>query len=267
MQAQNVDEYTLIRAELNGLKDCITHYVQMALGGAGVLIAAYAALQDGDLGLQRGIASAGAAFVVTLILDVVFYKFHSHNRYAGYCKLLARESYPWPDDREQIHMWEECVGALREASRARLWTAEWWRHRFKGVWKRPAESWAFPGRIFRVFAALVALFAVICAAEFMEIARDPAQADARQDMAAALAVLWAPIAALWLQSFFSLIFLTRTAYTVEAFAQAFALVRKPRLAAAARGTRGPEGYFGDPLPLAADESSVPLAEEATIQAG
>ena len=54
------------------------------------------------------------ALVITLVLLIVYYKFNSHNRYAGYCKLLNEESWNIPSElNEDVYTWEICIDRLR----------------------------------------------------------------------------------------------------------------------------------------------------------
>lgn len=119
MEKQNVKEYELIREEMLKVKDCATQYMSFVIGGSGVAAVALALLSNGTVGT---FAIAGSllwmSLLLTLVLRVLFYKFSSHNRFAGYCKLLSLERF----DRDFGHMcatnleiiaWEHCIDRLR----------------------------------------------------------------------------------------------------------------------------------------------------------
>ena len=53
------------------------------------------------------------ALLIMLVLLIVYYKFNSHNRYAGYCKLLNEESWNIPSElNEDVYTWEICIDRL-----------------------------------------------------------------------------------------------------------------------------------------------------------
>ena len=118
----NVTEHGLVRTEMLDLKSCITTYVGFVLGGAaaGVFALASAVSSKNPPGSQLalGIASEVGALIATLVLLLLSYKFVSHNRYAGYCKLLAHERVEaiegtrFPAD---LICWELCMDRLRDA--------------------------------------------------------------------------------------------------------------------------------------------------------
>jgi hypothetical protein len=116
MQRPNVEEYRLLREELQSLKNCMTTYVGFSLVGTGASIVGltvFALEKPNYQGLT--IASITLAMIITMVLGILFYKFHSHNRYAGYCKLLAQEKYVLKNDQESLHLWEPCVSRLRQS--------------------------------------------------------------------------------------------------------------------------------------------------------
>jgi len=91
MESQNVEEYKGLRQEILTLKACITTYVGFVLLVVGP---AFWELTKGMSGRPNG-AMALFALMACFALKVVFlllsYKFVSHNRYCGYCKLLEQE--------------------------------------------------------------------------------------------------------------------------------------------------------------------------------
>ena len=91
IEVSNGAEYEMIRNEMQQLKDSITNYFGFVLGGFGASIIGVSLLGGEKLPSHAsGLALTGLilAATVSLILRVLFYKFYSHNRYAGYCKLL-----------------------------------------------------------------------------------------------------------------------------------------------------------------------------------
>ncbi|MCA9730693.1 hypothetical protein KC799_01095 [candidate division KSB1 bacterium] len=119
MQKQNLDEYRFIRNELEQLKNCITAYMGFILGGSGVAffgISAVAKIPDSHNALAYSCFLI--SYVIPLVLLILFYKFNSHNRYAGYCKLLNQEHLRFPEgfrEDDQYMSWEICVDLLRKA--------------------------------------------------------------------------------------------------------------------------------------------------------
>lgn len=119
-------EYGTLRGELSRIRDCITTYMGFVLAGAGA----------GLFTLSSGFGKDGnptvlaveffaATLMMTLVLRAIFYKFKSHNRYAGYCKLLAQElpdrANPGKRSRRPIASWEVCLSAMREVDLRRRW--------------------------------------------------------------------------------------------------------------------------------------------------
>lgn len=116
MQAQNVAEYQEIRKELAALKECITTYVGFVLVGSAAAVWGLAVNTSGvgPRHMAMALASILLAWVSVLVLFLLSYKFTSHNRCAGYCKLLMHEEleggYPLAKD---LFLWEICVDRLR----------------------------------------------------------------------------------------------------------------------------------------------------------
>jgi hypothetical protein len=118
MQAENVEEYKGIRTELLSLKNCITTYVGFVVGGAATAFWGLAGKvgETGDQRLAMAFASTLLAISITLVLRLLSYKFRSHNRYAGYSKLLAHERYLQGDrNPEHLLCWEICVDRQRDS--------------------------------------------------------------------------------------------------------------------------------------------------------
>ncbi|MDD4874380.1 MAG: hypothetical protein PHE15_05330 [Dehalococcoidales bacterium] len=118
----NQKEIELIRKEMTSLKDCITKYVGYVFAGSGAAVYGIARmnrLQDSILNNDISFGMSFVSFVISVIISfitvIIFYKFHSHNRYAGYCKVLSHEKYTFPDGKEikLTFSWEMAVGKLR----------------------------------------------------------------------------------------------------------------------------------------------------------
>lgn len=121
MQASNRAEYELLRQEMQSIRDCVTNYMGFVLagGGAAQVVAPFLASNPANRTLVA-FGSMGIACIIALVLIVLLYKFNSHNRYAGYCKLLAQEQYRLRGRREDsLHAWEVCIDRLREYSSTR----------------------------------------------------------------------------------------------------------------------------------------------------
>lgn len=116
MQKQNLGEYEFIRKELTELKNCITTYTGFVIGGSGIAFFGSSALTESEK-LNENIVFAFliSSIIVSLVLMILFYKFNSHNRFAGYCKLLNQEKYDPMTPITQFISWEVCMDILREA--------------------------------------------------------------------------------------------------------------------------------------------------------
>lgn len=126
MQSQNLEEYKLIRKELESLKICITTYVGFVLGGAGVAILFIGrGMMDANcppdcpMDLRPlGYAALALSLVVSSVFSILLYKFNSHNRFAGYCKLLTQESLELAAGNampSSTISWEICMDRLRKS--------------------------------------------------------------------------------------------------------------------------------------------------------
>jgi hypothetical protein len=115
MQAQNVEEYKAIREELARVRNCVTSYVGFVILGAGPAFGFLAGkTADKTSNLAMGFASVLLAILSTLVLFLLSYKFTSHNRYAGYSKLLTHERFnPNAELDHDIFFWEICIDKLR----------------------------------------------------------------------------------------------------------------------------------------------------------
>jgi hypothetical protein len=116
MENLNIQEYKLVREEMSRLKDCLTMYVGFVLGASGIAISGIGLLYKYDDNILTPIISLILSLLVNLILLVIFYKFASHNRFAGYCKLLNCEIFVNKTKglKDQIFAWEFCIEQLRQ---------------------------------------------------------------------------------------------------------------------------------------------------------
>jgi hypothetical protein len=115
IQSDIAKDYELVRQEMTNLKDCITNYMGFVLGGAAVTIYGliYEGLAKGHF-MEVAYMSLIVSVILSFILLILFYKFHSHNRYAGYCKLLNSELIPQNQKNCWIS-WELCVDRVRQS--------------------------------------------------------------------------------------------------------------------------------------------------------
>jgi hypothetical protein len=118
MQAQNAREYQAVREELTTLRQCVTNYVGFVLSGSAV--AFWSLTGKISEPMQAGEAAIVLAMVSMLVLFLLSYKFTSHNRYAGYCKLLTQEEFGGdPGITGDLFCWEICVDKLRKSDSKR----------------------------------------------------------------------------------------------------------------------------------------------------
>ena len=118
MQAQNLTEYELVRTEMTCVKDCMTNYIGFVLGGSGLALFGVISLgmfTKNLLGLAY--VSIFLSTLISLVLMILFYKFNSHNRFAGYCKLLNHERFEGGIDTPDVEYvsWELCLERLRRS--------------------------------------------------------------------------------------------------------------------------------------------------------
>lgn len=121
MQSENVKEYELVREEMITVKDCITKYIGFVLGGSGAGVYGIVTMgkNTGNHPSMSNFEMVVVCFAISIIIHfvllVIFYKFHSHNRFAGYCKLLNHERYEPPQSMKgtSFFAWEVLVDRLR----------------------------------------------------------------------------------------------------------------------------------------------------------
>ena len=119
MEISNSEEYKLIRDEMQNLKNCITTYLGFVLGGSGLALLGFYTIENYETKFETiAFISLILAITVSLVLYIIFYKFNSHNRYAGYCKLLNQEQLfihkENPElEKTDFNSWEICIDRLR----------------------------------------------------------------------------------------------------------------------------------------------------------
>ncbi len=112
----NQTEVDLIRKEMLHLKDCITKYVGYVLAGSGAAVYGIArmdVLNNNGFSVGMSFVSFIISVIISFITVILFYKFHSHNRFAGYCKVLSHEKLVFPKEVELTFAWEMAVARLR----------------------------------------------------------------------------------------------------------------------------------------------------------
>jgi len=114
---QDVSEYQLMRSELLNIKGCITNYMGYVLGGTGAALFGMAAINKSSNDYFLAYAPAGLSVILLLVLLILFYKFTSHNRGAGFCKTLSHEKCNSQGVAGELISWERCIQALRESDR------------------------------------------------------------------------------------------------------------------------------------------------------
>jgi len=116
MNSENRSEYETIRDELKNIKNCMTTYIGFVLGGTGAAFFGLFALSNTSFSeLSLSYAPLLISLVVLMVFLIILYKFNSHNRYAGYCKLLGYEDIPANTISvgSNIFAWEICMGGMR----------------------------------------------------------------------------------------------------------------------------------------------------------
>ena len=119
-----MEELRILRRELLNLKDCITKYLgYIFAGSAGSVFGLLRLSQISDRGIQFafegiGLISLVLSLIISFISIIFFYKFHSHNRIAGYCKVISHERLPKVNSDngqyKSIFGWESIIGRLRD---------------------------------------------------------------------------------------------------------------------------------------------------------
>ncbi len=119
MNKQNNAEYAYVRSEIRDVKGCITTYMGYLLGGSGFACFGLVSLsKNGDAPLQYlSYASFSMALIISMVVLLILYKFTSHNRYAGYSKLLNLERYTPLEGHGDMSFisWELCWDRIRQS--------------------------------------------------------------------------------------------------------------------------------------------------------
>lgn len=124
MQSQNFAEYKAVRQELAHVRTCITTYVRyVVVGAAPALWFLAGRTSEPHSALGMSFAAILLSLMSMLILFLLSYKFTSHNRCAGYSKLLTHEHFVSRTSGRNvstlldrcIFYWEICVDRLRAA--------------------------------------------------------------------------------------------------------------------------------------------------------
>ncbi len=179
MQKENVEEYFRLRLEAAAVKSCMTDYVKFLIVGVGAAVSGLGGIVafsgEGFYWEPIVISAYSLSFIADLLLLILIYKFSSHNRYVGYCRTLARESWNGASaPHDSLVLWEVCVARLTrsdsiirksnlEASDipesnqpARIGESLWFLVRAMFT-QQYSASWGFPVTIVRTFAYVVAL--------------------------------------------------------------------------------------------------------------
>lgn len=121
MQEENVKEYELIKKGITDIRDCITSYISFLIGGSGVAFFGITILSRRTDVVIPHLLQIGMplmiAVLVTILQMILYYKFLSHNRLAGYGKLLIHERYEDVDTAKfknvkNVILWEACMDML-----------------------------------------------------------------------------------------------------------------------------------------------------------
>lgn len=95
MNRRNLKEYQIIKQELNEIKNCITKYVAILFGESGISFFLTIYIKEKEFSDNSFPLILFLLFSIALTLSIFYvliYKFKSHNRYAGYLKLINQES-------------------------------------------------------------------------------------------------------------------------------------------------------------------------------
>jgi hypothetical protein len=113
-------EYGKIREEIRTIQDCITEYVKRFFEVGVLVTGAIWYLQKNIPDANKANPDAYAyvylllSYIILAFAGILFHKFNTHNRYAGYARTLAREM--WPADMlagvKEIHIWESVLEPL-----------------------------------------------------------------------------------------------------------------------------------------------------------
>lgn len=92
-----LEEYKLLRSDLAEIRTQITRYMGFIIalsGGAAALSQAFT--KDQNMAVGMLLVTFITMTVGTLLFEIIWYKFRSHNRHAGYIQMLSHEIGYWP---------------------------------------------------------------------------------------------------------------------------------------------------------------------------
>lgn len=114
MRPENLKEYDYIRRELAEVKSCTTQYIGFVLGGSGLALVALTFAGNRPVGpLALFYTPLALSLILLLVLFVLYYKFNSHNRFAGYSYALSAEQWAdQPHRQDDMVIWEICIRAI-----------------------------------------------------------------------------------------------------------------------------------------------------------
>ena len=124
MHSCSFRELEMLRREVETIRKCITNYMGLLFGGVGLAFFTMGARAQEVLSspsatgtlVPLGIAALALGLIITTVLFISSYKFLSHNRYSGYCKLLTHEHYTLStNDVADVLAWEVCMDRSRQA--------------------------------------------------------------------------------------------------------------------------------------------------------
>ena len=138
MEPQNVEEYKGLRNEIKELKSCITTYIGFVLIGVAPAFWELTKAVPSRPNFPMAFLGPMVALGLKLVLLLLLYKCHSHNRYCGYCKLLEQEVFDHKGNQSiPVFLWEVCLDRLRWSDDAENGLAKYLTH-YRG--KRPTEE-------------------------------------------------------------------------------------------------------------------------------
>lgn len=87
-------EYEVLKDEVKNIRDCITQYLSYIIGLSaitGIIVNIVIDDNKENDSLYIMILLLVTLFIITLLFDIVWYKFKSHNRFVGYIQLILQE--------------------------------------------------------------------------------------------------------------------------------------------------------------------------------
>jgi hypothetical protein len=133
VHAKTISEYKMVREEIVRVQDCITEYMKMYFGAGVFVIGAvwYLARNHVDTDHHSspflpewagGYVFAALSYIILAFATIVFHKFNTHNRYAGYARLLQYEELSPLVQRNCVHteiyLWEAILAYVYNENEA-----------------------------------------------------------------------------------------------------------------------------------------------------